>query len=100
MHLLSECVGARGFEADTYFESALREAPMIPSLEGSTHINFGLTAQFLDPYFADPSGDPPAPGSLRPGKGRRRRESVLAGRPRPARRGRSGSPRACAPTGR
>jgi acyl-CoA dehydrogenase len=64
MHLLSECVGARGFEADTYFESALREAPMIPSLEGSTHINLGLTAQFLDPYFADPAGDPPFPGSL------------------------------------
>jgi acyl-CoA dehydrogenase len=64
MHLLCECVGARGFEADTYFESALREAPMIPSLEGSTHINLGLTAQFLDPYFADPPADPPAPGSL------------------------------------
>jgi len=64
MHLLSECVGARGFEADTFFESALREAPMIPSLEGSTHINLGLTAQFLDPYFADPAGDPADPGSL------------------------------------
>lgn len=64
MSLLSECVGAKGFEADSYFESALREAPMIPSLEGSTHINLGLTAQFLDPYFADSAGDPPYPGSL------------------------------------
>ena len=65
--LLSECVGARGFESETYFESALREAPMIPGLEGSTHINFGLTAQFIDPYFADPppgGGPPPAPRSL------------------------------------
>jgi acyl-CoA dehydrogenase len=64
MNLLSECIGAKGFETDTYFESALREAPMIPSLEGSTHINLGLTAQFLDPYFADPTGDPAVPGSL------------------------------------
>lgn len=52
MGLLSECIGARGFEADTYFESALREAQMVPGLEGSTHINFGLTAQFIDTYFA------------------------------------------------
>lgn len=64
MNLLSECVGAKGFEADTFFESALREAPMIPGLEGSTHINLGLTAQFLDPYFADAPNDPPSPGSL------------------------------------
>jgi acyl-CoA dehydrogenase len=64
MGLLCECVGARGFEADTFFESALREAPMIPSLEGSTHINLGLTAQFLDPYFADAPNDPPDRGSL------------------------------------
>jgi acyl-CoA dehydrogenase len=64
MGLLSECVGAKGFEANTYFESALREAPMIPSLEGSTHVNLGLTAQFLDPYFADPADPPQSPGSL------------------------------------
>ena len=57
--LLSECVGARGCEAETYFESALRDAQLIPGLEGSTHINFGLTAQFLDNYFAH--GDPKFP---------------------------------------
>lgn len=52
MALLSECVGARGFEAETYFESALREVQLIPALEGSTHINFALTAQFVANYFA------------------------------------------------
>jgi acyl-CoA dehydrogenase len=52
MALLSECVGARGFESETYFELALRDAQLIPSLESSTHINFGLTAQFIEPYFA------------------------------------------------
>lgn len=61
MALLSECVGARGFEAQTYFELALRDAQLIPALESSTHINFGLTAQFVDPYFAGP-GEAPGPG--------------------------------------
>jgi acyl-CoA dehydrogenase len=49
--LLSECVGARGFEADTYFEMALRDVQLIPGLEGSMHINLGLTAQFISRYF-------------------------------------------------
>ena len=34
MGLLSECIGARGFESETYFESALREATLIPELGG------------------------------------------------------------------
>lgn len=50
--LLGECIGARGVEAETFFELALRDAPLIPGLEGSTHINFGLAAQFIDTYFA------------------------------------------------
>jgi acyl-CoA dehydrogenase len=64
MELLSECIGAKGFEADTYFESALREAQMIPGLESSTHINFGLTAQFIDAYFRAPGCEVPEPKSL------------------------------------
>jgi acyl-CoA dehydrogenase len=49
--LLAECVGAKGFEADTYFEMALRDVQLIPGLEGSTHINLGLAAQFIPGYF-------------------------------------------------
>ncbi len=64
MHLLSECIGARGFEAETFFESALRETLLIPSLEGSTHINFGLTTQFVDNYFAATQGDVATPQSV------------------------------------
>jgi acyl-CoA dehydrogenase len=64
MALLSECIGARGFEAETYFESALRDAQLIPGLEGSTHINYGLTAQFIDAYFATPRGEVAAPRSV------------------------------------
>ncbi len=64
MALLSECIGARGFESATYFESALREAQMIPGLEGSTHINFGLTSQFLGSYFASPDPEALAPAAV------------------------------------
>jgi acyl-CoA dehydrogenase len=69
MALLSECVGARGFEAETYFESALREVQLIPALEGSTHINFGLTTQFIPGYFAERAAVVAAPefGVLREG---------------------------------
>ncbi len=51
--LLSECMGAKAFESDTYFEMALRDVQLIPSLEGSVHINLELTAQFIAGYFND-----------------------------------------------
>jgi acyl-CoA dehydrogenase len=62
--MLSECIGAKGFESDTYFEMALRDVQLIPSLEGSTHINLGLTAQFLRAYFERPGADLADPNSL------------------------------------
>ena len=49
--LLSECVGARGFEGDTFLEMALRDAQLIPGLEGSMHINLRLTTQFMPPLL-------------------------------------------------
>jgi acyl-CoA dehydrogenase len=66
MALLSECIAARGFEAPTYFESALREAQMVPSLESSTHINFAQAAQFIEAWFAPPGSEVPVaePASL------------------------------------
>ncbi|HEX4054033.1 MAG TPA: acyl-CoA dehydrogenase [Tepidisphaeraceae bacterium] len=59
--LLSECLGAKGFESDTYFEMALRDIQLIPRLEGSTHVNLGLAAQFVPKYFGhfDPRLAPP-----------------------------------------
>lgn len=71
MALLSECVGARGVESETYFESALRDAQLVPGLEGSTHINFGLTAGFVTPYFAAAAGEGPAAPRCRPAEGLR-----------------------------
>jgi acyl-CoA dehydrogenase len=64
MALLSECVGAKGFESATYFEMALRDAQLIPGLEGSTHVNFGLTAGFIARYFAEPDPQMGEPASL------------------------------------
>ena len=68
MALLSECVGARGFEAETFFEMALRDVQLIPSLEGSAHINLGLTAQFSARYFDRADPDLAEPGSLLAGE--------------------------------
>ena len=54
MALLSECVGAKGFESDTYFEMAIRDAQLIPGLEGSMHINLALAARFIVRYCDRP----------------------------------------------
>ena len=64
MALLSECIGARGFESDTYFEMALRDVQLIPGLESIAHINLGLAAQFIPRYFGRPNRALPAPPSL------------------------------------
>jgi acyl-CoA dehydrogenase len=62
--LLSECIGAKGFEADTYFEMALRDVQLIPGLESSAHINLGLAAQFIPRYFGPPERRLGAPLSI------------------------------------
>ena len=64
MALLAECMGAKAFESDTFFEMALRDVQLIPSLEGSTHINLGLAAQFAEAYFASATTDVASPTSL------------------------------------
>ncbi|HKQ48940.1 MAG TPA: acyl-CoA dehydrogenase family protein [Phycisphaerae bacterium] len=64
MALLSECIGAKGFESDTYFEMALRDVQLIPGLEGSTHINLGLTTHFIPRYFAEADPSLAEPKSL------------------------------------
>jgi len=63
MSLLQECIGAKGFESGGYFEMALRDIQLIPSLEGSMHINLGLAVQFIPRYFDRPdstAGEPPS----------------------------------------
>lgn len=62
MSLLSECVGAWGFQSKTYFETALRDAQLIPGLEGSMHINLGQAARFWPRYFGRFETDLASPG--------------------------------------
>ena len=64
MALLSECIGAKGFESATFFEMAMRDVQLIPRLEGSAHINLGQTAQFIPAYFSGSKADLPSPLSL------------------------------------
>lgn len=68
MEQLSDCMGAKGFESDTYFEMALRDIQLIPRLEGSTHINLELTAQFIPRYFTQPDADLTEPESMAGGE--------------------------------
>lgn len=69
MSLLSECIGAKGFESDdTFFEMALRDAQLIPGLESSAHINLGLTAQFMPRYFSRPDPNVAEPKSVNCGE--------------------------------
>ena len=64
MALLSASIGALGFRSETYFEMALRDAPLIPILEGSAHVNLSLAAQFLHAYFGHFDHAIAAPPSL------------------------------------
>ena len=66
--LLSECIGAKGFESDTFFEMALRDAALIPALEGSTHINLEQASQFIVNYFTGNDADIVNPPSLLAGE--------------------------------
>ena len=77
MSLLQECVGAKGFESSGYFEMALRDIQLIPSLEGSMHINLGLAVQFIPRYFDRSDSTLGQPPSLAGGETRSRENPYL-----------------------
>jgi acyl-CoA dehydrogenase len=77
MSLLQECVGAKGFESTGYFEMALRDIQLIPSLEGSMHINLGLAVQFIPRYFDRSDSTLGQPPSLAGGEIRSRENPYL-----------------------
>jgi acyl-CoA dehydrogenase len=64
MGLLSACTGAFGFKSETYLEMAIRDAQLIPILEGSAHINLDMAAQFLPAYFGHFDSGAAVPGSM------------------------------------
>ncbi|PYZ95359.1 acyl-CoA dehydrogenase [Salipaludibacillus keqinensis] len=49
--MLLDVVAAKGFEQDTYMESAIRDIGMIPRLEGTSHVNMALVIKFMENYF-------------------------------------------------
>ncbi len=63
INLLWEVIAARGFEKDTYFESAVRDIRALPKLEGTVHVNLALVLKFLPKYLAAAAG---AGGSYAP----------------------------------
>ena len=75
--LLADCAGAKAFEADTYLEMALRDAQLIPGLEGSAHINLGTAAQFIPRYFAQPAARISEPASLSAGEASAKENAYL-----------------------
>jgi acyl-CoA dehydrogenase len=65
--MLLDSITAKGYEQDTYFESAVREIGMIPRLEGTVHVNIALVIKFLQNYFFNPVDYPVIPKRDDPG---------------------------------
>ncbi|MCW2958261.1 MAG: hypothetical protein JWP18_1064 [Solirubrobacterales bacterium] len=59
--LLGEVISAKGFERDTYFESAKNIIGGLPKLEGTVHVNRALTLKFLPGYLFGTAALEPAP---------------------------------------
>src|SRR5215203_6711326 len=62
VRLLAEVISAKGFERDSYFESAKNIVDGLPKLEGTVHVNRALTLKFLPAYLfgSEPLAAPPA----------------------------------------
>ena len=61
IEMLLDAIAAKGFEQDTYFETAIRDIGMIPRLEGTTHVNIALVIKFMNNYFFSPAEFPVIP---------------------------------------
>ncbi|HRK03105.1 MAG TPA: acyl-CoA dehydrogenase family protein, partial [Oligoflexia bacterium] len=51
INLLWDVIAAKGFEKDTFFETAAREIRALPKLEGTIHVNMALIIKFMKNYF-------------------------------------------------
>ncbi|MCP4762406.1 MAG: acyl-CoA dehydrogenase [archaeon] len=61
VRLLSDIIAAKGFEKDTYFQTAARNIGSLPKLEGTVHVNMALIVKFMPKFFgieAGPIGGP------------------------------------------
>ncbi len=55
---LWDVIAARGFENDTYFETAARDIRALPKLEGTVHVNMALIVKFMANYLFNPAEFP------------------------------------------
>ena len=62
VRLLAEVISAKGFERDSYFDSAKSIVDGLPKLEGTVHVNRALMLKFLPAYLfgSSPLEAPPA----------------------------------------
>ena len=74
--LLGEVISAKGFERDSYFESAKNIIGGLPKLEGTVHVNLALTLKFLPEL---PVRDRGASSRRRAARRRRRRLPLRPG---------------------
>ncbi len=61
INLLWDVIAAKGFEKDTYFDTAARDIRALPKLEGTVHVNIALIVKFMQNYFFNPAEYPPVP---------------------------------------
>ena len=55
INLLWDVIAAKGFEKDTYFDTAARDIRALPKLEGTVHVNIALIVKFMQNYFFYPA---------------------------------------------
>ncbi len=62
VRLLAEVISAKGFERDSYFDTAKSIVDGLPKLEGTVHVNRALLLKFLPNYLfgGEPLTAPPA----------------------------------------
>ena len=66
INLLWDVIAAKGFEKDTYFDTAARDIRALPKLEGTVHVNIALIVKFMQNYFFNPAEYAEVPRRLDP----------------------------------
>ncbi len=66
VNLIWDVIAAKGFEQDTYFETAARDIRGLPKLEGTVHVNMALIIKFMANYFFNPAKFPEIPRQNEP----------------------------------
>jgi len=66
VNLIWDVIAAKGFEQDTYFETAARDIRGLPKLEGTVHVNMALIIKFMANYFFKPAKFPEIPRRSEP----------------------------------